>query len=226
MRKDIQINTQTGDFVFNEQDSLALYPFEWISEGDLTLMGQVTLPANYDIDKLSTLGVNILIPYTPIYKPIQLRIVRDFGENSRRALINPLNNTEWFDVYTKLYGADLMKICASQLFMIHFERYVVQLNESMVYLWAQSATDMQNVDANFQNRNLLLKCVPSNCYRYPLSGVGLVRYLHSSLNRSGLADKLQSEFKADKVTVRNAAFNPYTSDLELDLDFTEANAGI
>lgn len=226
MRKDIQINTQTGDILFNDQNSLNTFPFEWISEGDLNLMGQLTLSANYDTNKLATMGVRVSIPYTPIYKPIKLRIVRDFGEDNQRAIINPLNNTEWFDLYTKLYGRDIIKIYASQLLMISYEGYLIQVKDGIAYLWSHSNFDVKSINANFQNRNLLLKCVPSNCYRYPTSGVGLVRYLHSNLNRSGLADRLQSEFEADKVTVNNAAFNSYTGDLELDLDFTKADAEV
>ena len=43
---------------------------------------------------------------------------------------------------------------------------------------------------------------------------------------SGLAEKLQTEFKDDKVEIINAAFNSYSGDLELDLDFSEADAGV
>ena len=85
---------------------------------------------------------------------------------------------------------------------------------------------MANINANIQNRNLLLQCVPSNNYRYPTSGVGLIKYLHANLAHSGLAEKLQTEFKNDKVNVINAAFNSYSGDLELDLDFSEADADI
>ena len=41
-----------------------------------------------------------------------------------------------------------------------------------------------------------------------------------------LAEKLQTEFKDDKVEIINAAFNSYSGDLELDLDFSEADAGV
>ena len=87
-------------------------------------------------------------------------------------------------------------------------------------------SDMVNINANIQNRNLLLQCVPSNNYRYPTSGVGLIKYLHANLSHSGLAEKLQTEFKDDKVEIINAAFNSYSGDLELDLDFSEADAGV
>ena len=115
---------------------------------------------------------------------------------------------------------------ASQLIMVNQDNYLLQLNEGNAYLWSGIMSDMVNINANIQNRNLLLQCIPSNNYRYPTSGVGLIKYLHANLSHSGLAEKLQTEFKDDKVEIINAAFNSYSGDLELDLDFSEADAGV
>ena len=110
--------------------------------------------------------------------------------------------------------------------MVNQDNYLLQLNEGNAYLWSGIMSDMVNINANIQNRNLLLQCIPSNNYRYPTSGVGLIKYLHANLSHSGLAEKLQTEFKDDKVEIINAAFNSYSGDLELDLDFSEADAGV
>jgi hypothetical protein len=115
---------------------------------------------------------------------------------------------------------------ASQLIMVSQDYYLIQINKGVAYLWSNAISDMVNINANIQNRNLLLQCVPSNNYRYPTSGVGLIKYLHANLSHSGLAEKLQTEFKDDKVEIINAAFNSYSGDLELDLDFSEADAGV
>ena len=131
-----------------------------------------------------------------------------------------------FLVYTKLFGAQDKVLYASQLIMVNQDNYLLQLNEGNAYLWSGIMSDMVNINANIQNRNLLLQCVPSNNYRYPTSGVGLIKYLHANLSHSGLAEKLQTEFKDDKVEIINAAFNSYSGDLELDLDFSEADAGV
>ena len=162
----------------------------------------------------------------PIYKPIKIRIIRDFGGGNVRVVINPTNNSEWFEVYTKLFGAQDKVLYASQLIMVNQDNYLLQLNEGNAYLWSGIMSDMVNINANIQNRNLLLQCIPSNNYRYPTSGVGLIKYLHANLSHSGLAEKLQTEFKDDKVEIINAAFNSYSGDLELDLDFSEADAGV
>ena len=207
MRTDIYVNTITGDIVLKNQNSLEEYLFEWIEETDLQLTAQIILPSNFDI-------------------PIKIRFSRDFGGGNIRIVINPTDNSEWFEVHTRLFGLQDKILYASQLIMVSQDYYLIQINKGVAYLWSNAISDMVNINANIQNRNLLLQCVPSNNYRYPTSGVGLIKYLHANLSHSGLAEKLQTEFKDDKVEIINAAFNSYSGDLELDLDFSEADAGV
>lgn len=226
MRKDIQINTSTHDVVLQDPNIISTCPFEWVREEDACIYGQLTLPEHISTSILGSFGVRVSIPYTPIYKPIAIRIVQEVEDGPPQIMINPVDLTEWFHVSTKLYNQVSKKICASQLLMVSTSDYLIQIVNGDAWIWSYQSSDFVNTNANFQNRNLLLQCVPSNSYRYPVTGVGLVRYLHSNLNQSDLADRLQSEFKADKVTVKNAAFNSYSGDLELDLDFTEADASV
>ena len=228
MRRDIQINTSISDMVLKNQNRLSTYPFKWMSESDLYLIGEITIPHTFDVNKLQTEGVKIEIPYTPIYKPFKVRIVRTFDADHSMAVINPVNGSEWFEVYTKLCSQQNTQLCASQLIMVSQDTYIVQLDNvnGVAYIWSANNTDAVNVVANIQNRNLLLQCIPSNSYRFPTSGVGLVRFLHANLSQTTLANILQDEFKADKVTVKSAAFDSYTGDIELDLDFSEADASV
>lgn len=228
MRRDIQINTSISDMVLKDQNRLSTYPFTWVSESDLYLLGEITIPHTFDVNKLQTEGVKVEIPYTPIYKPFKIRIMRQFDANNSMAVINPVNGSEWFEVHTKLWNQQNTQLCASQLIVVSQDTYIVQLDNTngVGYIWSANNTDAVNVAANIQNRNLLLQCIPSNSYRYPTSGVGLVRFLHANLSQTTLANILQDEFKADKVTVKGAAFDSYTGDIELDLDFSEADASV
>ena len=229
MRRDIQINTQIDDIVFSDQNALSAYPFEWVEETDTYIRGQVVIPSCYDVGNIYIIGVLIEIPYTPIYKPIQLRILRDYGGSTLRVIPNPVNHEDWHDAYVKLNGAsETVQLYASMLPMISSEKYIVQLtqNEGSAYVWASEDSDLTNANANIQNRNMMLKCVPSNNYRYPISGVGLIRYLHGNLSQTDLATRLRTEFKSDKVSVESAAFDSYTGDLDMDLDFSEADADV
>lgn len=229
MRRDIQINTQIDDIVLSDRNALNTYPFEWLAETDTYIRGQVIIPSSYNMSRVYTIGVLIEIPYTPIYKPIQLRILRDYGGSTLRAIPNPMNHEDWYDVYVRLNGASKSaQLYASMLPMISPDKYIVQLiqNEGSAYIWTAEDSDLTNANANIQNRNMMLKCVPSNNYRYPTSGVGLIRYLHGNLSQTDLATRLRTEFKSDKVSVESAAFDSYTGDLDMDLDFSEADADV
>lgn len=225
MRRDIQVNTQIGDMVLTDKNSLNTYPFEWVDEYDTYILGYVTLPAYFERSKLED-GVKIEIPYTPVYKPVKLKIVRNYGEKDKRAFLNTSNNSELFDVRTKLYNLSNKTLRASELFLVDEGAYMLQMIDNDVWLWSSVCSDARNINANIQNRNLLLRCVPSNSYRYPLSGVGLVRYLHGNIPGSDLADVLQSEFEAENVKVLNASFDSDTGNLDLDLDFSKADANV
>ncbi len=225
MRRDIQVNTQIGDMVLTDRNSLSTYPFEWVGEYDTYILGCVTLPAYFERSKLED-GIKIEIPYTPVYKPVKLKIVRDYGEKDKRAFLNTSNNSELFDVRTKLYNLSNKTLKASELFLIDEGTYMLQMTDNDVWLWSSVCSDARNINANIQNRNLLLRCVPSNSYRYPLSGVGLVRYLHGNIPGSDLADVLQSEFEAENVKVLNASFDSDTGNLDLDLDYSKADANV
>ena len=231
MRRDIHIDTTTGDVVLQDRNKNTItHPFKWIGESDAYVYGQVIVPSISDLNEVYEHGVKVEIPYTPIYKPIQLTFVQAVDGVVTRTLTNPVNLSTYFYVYAHLLGKEEdAHIKASQLLMINNDgNYIVQLekNGGNVFMWSGALSDLEVADANIQNRNLMLMCVPSNNYRYPTSGVGLVRYLHGNLDQTDLANRLDSEFKADKVSVNNASFDSYTGDIDLDLDFTEANAEV
>ena len=229
MRRDIEVNTSTNDMILTDTNKLKAYPFKWVYEGDLEVSGEITIPNTLDVSVLHNEGVRVEIPYTPIYKPIRIRIVRQYDDKTFVPIINPVNGTEWFNIYTCLWNQQKSKqICASQLIMVNYDHYIIQLNntEGVGYIWSAVCSDAVNIVANIQNRNLLLKCIPTNNYRYPTTGVGLVRFLHANLKQTELAKILHDEFEADKVMVKSAAFDSFTGDIDLDLDFSRANGNL
>ena len=46
--------------------------------------------------------------------------------------------------------------------------------------------------------------------------MGLIDYLHSNLENNGLAAKLQAEFSADRVIIKNAYMDSSTGELLLE----------
>lgn len=228
MRKDIHVNTYTGDIVFQNTYTAPSYPFRWVAEGDMYLFGEVRLPASADLGRIAREGVLAEIPYTPVYKPMKIRTVKYSDELHQSYVMNPVNGSEWFDAEAVMYGNGRRQLKACQLPMVDDGTYLLRMDgaEGKMEIWSGKVSDFRNIPANIQNRNLLLKCVPSNNYRYPTSGVGLIRFLHSTLNNSVLAYTLQTEFAADKVYVNSAEYDAETGELMLDLDFTEADASV
>lgn len=71
----------------------------------------------------------------------------------------------------------------------------------------------------------MLACNPSNNYRYPVSGIGLVRWINAvNINKGNLAEVMQREFLEDGVIVKEASYNYELQEIDhLELDTSNAN---
>lgn len=221
MRKDIEIHINTGDIVLTHHNEFTLYPFTWVENASGLLRyiyGEITVPATLSEYTIRDKGLNIIIPYTPIYKEFCIRIKREYADGSYTYVYNPVNNSEWFIVRCPKHGKEFENIYASDLMTISETSFYIRFNRDVAELYSSAESDFNIINANRQNANLLLKCVPTNCYRYPLTGVGLIRWVKSNIDYSSLAEVLQREFASDGVNVNNASYDFETNDLYLDLD--------
>ena len=122
-----------------------------------------------------------------------------------------------FLVKSEIYGTALRNVFASELPSISEDGFFVMLKNGIAQLYASSQSDFNIIKAGRQNANCLLACFPGGNYRYPLTGVGLARWINSNnVASTSLTKVLQDEFSADGVTVRNAAYNYETKQMELD----------
>lgn len=206
MRKDIEINIETGDVTLGVVAKEVKYPFAWLStpEGEDALYGEVVIPQAMSLDGAVERGVACDIPYIGKAKPINVRIRKDGTENE----------TGWYTIKT----ADGKDIPASSLRAISRRGFTLIPDGVMCRLYAFGTTDFNIVDANHQNTDLLLACVPTNSYRYPTSGVGLIRWKNSHMSGTGLSDTLKREFEADGVTISFASYDFETHGLDLTID--------
>ena len=157
------------------------------------------------------------IPYTPIYKEFMVRIKRLYENGLYEYLQNPADGTEWFVVKCNLYGTNGYKnVYASQLKMVADNDYYFQFDKGILNVYSAMESDLNIVKANRQNSNMLLACVPTNNYRYPISGVGLIRWMNGNMDYTALADTIKSEFTDDGVVVNSASFDYDTHQLSLD----------
>jgi hypothetical protein len=221
MRKDIEIHINTGDAVVKSVNKAKLYPFNWVANNEglsRYIYGEIQIPGNISESVIRNAGIYLSIPYTPKYKEFYIRIKRIFGEDADLFVQNPVDGSEWFLAKTGLYGGNMKNAYASQLLMISENCFYIRLNGGFAEVYSGYESDFNIVPADRQNANLLLKCLPTNSYRYPLSGVGLVRWINSNIHHTELSAILQREFEADGMYVKNASFDLESKNLHLDLE--------
>lgn len=220
MREDIEVKPSTCDVVFGSTRKYAVYPFQWVenSEGSQDcIYGEIVVPSYIPIDTLKNEGMCVAIPYTPEYKKFNVRV--RIGD-SDFYLTNQSEGGYWFSGKVAMYGGELTDAYASQLMLVSEGAFLVRLSGGDAMLYDADDLDFHIVKANMQNGKMLLACVPTNNYRYPVTGVGLIRWTNSNIEYTNLTEILQREFQADGVTVMNASYDYDTKDLYLDLDTT------
>lgn len=221
MRKDIEIHINTGDIVLSPQNKLVLRTFSWVSNPNgmsRYLYGEVSLPSTISEYNIKEDGVQIEIPYTPVYKEFYIRIRRVNTQDTYSYIQNSIDGSEWFLARTGLYGGDMKNAYASELLLVSENYFYLKINKGFADIYSGNQSDFNIIPANRQNANLLLKCLPTNNYRYPLTGVGLIRWTNSNINHTKLSDVLKKEFESDGVYVKNASFDMESKDLQLELD--------
>jgi len=223
MRRDIEVKSSTCDVTLVSGRRYAVYQFQWV-ENPIGLQryvyGEITVPAFVPEGTLRQNGMYVTIPYTPKYKEVMLRIRRMIGPTSYTYLQNPIDGSEWFTVKAGMFGRPIENVFACQLMLVSEGSLHLMIEGGNVVLYDAEELDFNIVKANKQNGNMLLKCVPTNNYRYPVTGVGLVRWTNSNIEYTRLSEILQREFQDDGVTVMDASYDFDTKDLYLDLDTT------
>lgn len=220
MRRDIEIHIQTGDITLVSKHRYQLSEFKWVENpSGLTryIYGEITVPYTFTENYIKSEGLYIHIPYTPKYKEFMVRIRREYDNNDFSYLQNPVDGSEWFLVQSSIYGIETKNIFASQLKLVSDTDFYCKFNNGTISIYSASRSDFNIVRCQRQNANMLLACVPTNNYRYPLSGVGLIRWKHGNMSRVSLADRIMSEFNDDRVIVNHASFDYETYQLSLDL---------
>lgn len=222
MRKDIKVSVITNDIVLKKRNSFSLCQFNWVGRPSgfesRYIYGEVVIPSYVSENEIRSNGLYVSIPYTPIYNEIRVRFKQMIGDTSYSYIQNPVDGSDWFVLQAGVYGHAMQNIFAPQLITISEDVFYLKFNSGVVEVYNGEELDFNIVPANIQNRNMLLKCVPTNSYHYPLTGVGLIRWSNSNIDQTGLADVIQREFQADGVGVFNAYYDFDKKSLILDLD--------
>ena len=219
MRKDIEIHIGTGDITLPSKNNYTLRDFQWVSNKtglSRYIYGEVIVPSNLSEQSIKKNGVYTSIPYTPKYKEFMIRVKRLYDNGSYEFIQNPSDGTEWCLVKVAQYGGTVVNAIASQLLTISESDFYFQFDGGVAKLYSALESDLHIVKADRQNSNMLLACVPSNNYRYPLTGVGLVRWTNGNMDYTHLAERIESEFSDDGISVNSASFDYDTKQLSID----------
>lgn len=228
MREDIELHIKTNDTPIDAQNNYTARSFRWVDNPtglSRYLYGEIDVPSVITEASVRKNGMYFTIPYTAKYKEFMVRIRRVFEGGSFTYLQNLDSGGEWFIVKSGLYGGELKNAWVSKLIQISNNSFYGKVGENCFELYSANQSDFNIVDANRQNANCLLACLPSNNYRYPLTGVGLVRWVNSfNLNSGELAEILQREFSADGMVVNNATYDYDTQSMsQLDINCSNAD---
>lgn len=220
MRRDIEIHIQTGDVALVTKNNPKLRDFRWVEQPSMLsryIYGEVDVPYTISEQTIVKKGLYIAIPYTPKYKEFMIRIRRVNEDGIFSYVTNEVNGSQWFLVKSSVFGGKLQNVFVSTLPVISEDNFFVFLKDGIAHLFSSHQSDFNIVKAGRQNANCLLACFPGGNYRYPLTGVGLARWINSNnVASTSLTKVLQDEFSADGVTIRNAAYNYDTKQMELD----------
>lgn len=221
MRRDIEVHINTGDVVLTQINKIIEYPFQWVNNTNglqRYIYGEVIIPANISFDSIMKGGICFSIPYTAQYKEFYIRIKRVFDSNNYMYVQNPVNGSEWFLAQVGLYGARNTNVYASQLMLISKGPLLGYIAGGVIMLYSAYRKDFKISPALNQNMNMMLACNPTNNYRFPLTGVGLIKWIKSNIINTNLADVLQREFSGDGTPVISADYDFDTKQLKLKLD--------
>lgn len=232
MAKDILVDTNSGDFLFQDRDRKTQYwDVVWgrLFDGDAQLYMNVVVPVrkagSVRYDDGGEYVCNVHAGYYADTSYFSVRLVtRDVATGSyvdlqRYDAAAPSPSEAMY--YPEFVGTP-QPIRASQLLLVDQDGYLKvvfkRYNKGSfvrAIICQGSDVDFKVGDGDSQSAQLLARCAPGKFYRFPTSGVDLTKYINSVVEHTGLTDSLVSEFGKDYKNVSEAAFDNTDGDLEV-----------
>lgn len=222
-RQDLHVDAAHGEI--ETTDNLTgqiIYTFTYLSEipgrnNERYAHGEITVPPGFEKSYSPTSGIHVTIPYIPTYKELSVRFRIDLPNGATQYLLNPIDNSQWFNVYT-VHDDVRQTIRLSEFGMLNENgNFNFIFGDGALLLYSGDATDFYIKASLAQNEVFLLKAMAGNLYQHPTTGVGLIEFLHGNFENAGLAAKLQSEFENDKMTIVNAYMDSTNGELLLEV---------
>jgi hypothetical protein len=173
--------------------------------------GEITVPADFLSSYSDAKGIHIRIPYTPDNRLLTVRIAMESGSGGVEYVRCAATSKCWFPVMQEYGDGTRQAVTLPSLYALNEDGlYNLLIREDCLVVYSGEETDFGIGASKMQNGTFLLKAVAGNLYQHPTTGVGLIDFLHSNMENNGLAAKLQAEFGADKVVIKNAYIDSAT----------------
>lgn len=219
-RQDIQIDTDFGELKTvdnivgkNYYDFVLLGRIDGL-DNDNFCYGEILVPKGFEKRVKDGFQAHIRLAYKPLKKELQVRIWGDSENGMPEYIFNQTTNQPWYRVV--LPDNNTIQIAEYRI-LSNEGVYNLTLKEGVFQIYSGHETDLLIKASLPQNQNFLLKATAGTLYQHPLTGVGLIDFLHGNFENSGLAAKLQKEFEADDMIVVNAYMNSETGELLLEV---------
>lgn len=219
-RQDIQIDTDFGELeTIDNIVGKSYYDFVLLGnldgqDNDNYCYGEISIPKGYEQRIKDGFQAYIRLPYKPFNKELLVRLRVNSENGMPEYILNRTTNQPWYRVI--LPNNDTIRIAEFRT-LGSDEIYSLRLKEGTFLIYSGHETDLLIKASLSQNQNFLLKATAGTLYQHPLTGVGLIDFLHGNFENSGLAAKLQKEFEADNMIVVNAYMNSETGELLLEV---------
>lgn len=188
--------------------------------------GEITVPADFLSSYSDAKGIHVRIPYTPDTRAPIVRIAMESGSGGVEYVRCAATGKCWFPVMQEHGDGTKQPVTLSSLYALNEDGlYNLLIREECLVVYSGKEMDFGIGASKVQNETFLLKAAAGNLYQHPTTGVGLIDFLHSNMENNGLAAKLQAEFGADKVIIKNAYIDSVTGELLLETEEKEENYG-
>lgn len=195
------------------------------ADNDNYRYGEIVVPAGFEQSYSDNKGIHIVLPYTPDRRFMVFRFAISFASGGTEFLRNSVSGSIWFPVMVESTSGNSAVTLASLFSLNEDGIFNLIMRDGYLAIFSGEETDFDVGVAKAQNETFLLKASAGNVYQHPTTGVGLIDFLHSSLENNGLAAKLQAEFLSDKMIIQNAYMDSETGELLLETVEKEDNNG-
>lgn len=227
-RQDILIDAKYGEVETTDNlTAKTLYRFRMLDDiegpdSDNCCYGEISVPAGFIRSYRDEKGLHLHIPYSAVFKKLVVRLRQETGSENVEYVVNEFNNGVWFPVCREAEDGTRTDVRLSEMMTYNTDcNFNLILRDGYFAVYSGAETDFRIGLSKMQNEVFLLKAAAGNLYQYPTTGVGLIDYLHSNLENNGLASKLQSEFTADNMVIKNAYMDSNTGELLLEVEEKE-----